>query len=129
MKYSGRKIGWVVGWLGGFGWFGLLSAYWLFQNRLYAGMIELVLFIIAILVIKMTAPWKHTNTKYWKLMLPLYFLFFSSYILSVYLSDGIEYLGLNWTTISPVIPALIPLFIIGNRTWDSNNSQDNSPNI
>lgn len=128
MKRRGGKIGWIGGWLGGFVWFGLLSAYWLFQNKISEGVIELVIFIIAIVVIKKAAPWKHPNTKYWKLMLPLYFLFFSSYTLSVYLSGGIEFFGLNRATISAVIPALLPLVIVGNRTWDSNNKQDNSPN-
>lgn len=119
MKRRGMKIGWFIGWLGGFGWYGLLSAYWLFQNKLSEGLIELLIFIISILVIQMATPWKHPDTKYWILMLPLYFLFFSSYIFSVYLIGGIEYLGLNRITLSPVIPSLLPLFIIGNRTWDS----------
>ena len=128
MKRRGEKFGWIGGWFGGFVWLGLLSAIWLFQNKINEGMIGLAVFVVAIIVISTTAPWKHPNTKYWKLMLPIYALFFCSIVLSIYLYGGIENIGLNWTSIFLVIPGLIPLVTAGNRTWNSIAKQDNSPN-
>jgi hypothetical protein len=91
-------------------------------------MIGLAVFIVAIMVISMTAPWKHPNTKYWKLMLPVYSLFFCSIVLSIYLYGGLETIGLKWTSIFLVISGLIPLLTAGNRTWNSSAKKDNSPN-
>ena len=128
MKRRGEKIGWLGGWLGGFLWLGLLSAVWLFQNKINEGMIGLAVFIVAITVIITTAPWKHPNTKYWKLMFPIYALFFCSIALSIYLYGGLESVGLKWTSFFWVIPCLIPFVTMGNRTWNSSAIQDNSPN-
>lgn len=128
MKRRGEKFGWIGGWFGGFVWLGLLSVIWLFQNKIIEGIIGLAVFIVAFIVISMTVPWKHPNTRYWKLMLPIYTLFFCSIVLSIYLYGGLEIIGLNWTSIFLVIPGLIPLVTTGNRTWNSSAKQENSPN-
>ncbi len=128
MKRRGEKFGWIGGWLGSFGWLALLSVIWLFQNKISEGMIGLAVFIVAIIVISMTAPWKHPNIKYWKLMLPIYLLLFSAIILSIYLYGGLEIIGLKWTSVFFIIPGLIPLVTAGNRTWNGSARQDNSPN-
>ncbi len=128
MKRRGEKFGWIGGWLGGFVWLALLSVIWLFQNKISEGMIGLAVFIVAIILISMTAPWKHPNIKYWKLMLPIYLLFFFTIILSIYLYGGLETIGLKWTSIFLIIPGLIPLVTAGNRTWNSSTKQDNSSN-
>ncbi len=129
MKRRGEKLGWIGGWSGGFIWLGLLSVIWFFQNKVSEGMIGLAVFIIAMIVISMTAPWKHPNTKYWKLMLPIYSLFFCSIVLSIYLYGGLEIIGLKWTSIFLVTPGLIPLVTAGNRTWNSGEKQENSPKV
>ncbi len=128
MKRRGEKFGWIGGWFGGFAWLGLLSAIWLFQNKISEGMIGLAVFIIAIIVISMTAPWKHPNTKYWKLMLPIYLLFICSIILSIYLYGGVESIGLKWNHFVFVIPGFIPLVTAGKKTWNNSVIQGNSPN-
>ncbi|MCU7873511.1 MAG: hypothetical protein KZQ91_12290 [Candidatus Thiodiazotropha sp. (ex Lucinoma borealis)] len=128
MERRGEKIGWIGGWFGAFAWLGLLSAIWFFQNKINEGIIGLVVFIIAIIAIGMTAPWKHPNRKYWKLMLPIYSLFICSIVLYIYLSGGLEAIGLKWTSIFLLIPGFIPLVTAGSRTWNSSAKQDNSPN-
>ena len=128
MKRRGEKFGWIGGWLGGFLWLGLLSGVWLFQNKISNGMIGMAVFVVAIIVIITAAPWKHPNTKYWKLMLPIYLLLFCSIALSIYLYGGIESIGLKWTAFFLVIPCLIPFVTTGNRTWNSSAIQGNSPN-
>jgi len=128
MKRRGEKFGWIGGWLGSFGWLALLSVIWLFQNKISEGMIGLAVFVVAIIVISMTAPWKHPNIKYWKLMLPIYSLFLFTIILSIYLYGGLGSIGLKWTSIFLIIPGLIPLVTAGNRTWNSSAKQDNLSN-
>jgi len=120
MNRKGEKIGWIGGWSGGFTWLGLLSIVWLFQNRTGSGMIGTAVFVVAIITITATAPWKHPDTKYWKLMLPIYLLFFISIALCIYLYGGLESIGLKWTALSWIIPCLIPFVTIGSRTWNSN---------
>ena len=128
MKRRGEKFGWIGGWFGSFVWLGLLSAIWLLQNKISEAMIGLSVFIVVIIVISMTAPWKHPNTEYWKLMLPIYSLFSCSIVLSIYLYGGLESIGLKWTSFFWVIPGFIPLVTAGNRTWNSSAKQDDSHN-
>ena len=119
MNRKGEIIGWIGGWLGGFIWLGLLSVILLFQNRMRDGLIGIVIFAVAIITIISTAPWKHPNTKYWKLMLPIYLLFFISIALCIRLYCGLENTGLKWTALFWIIPCLIPFVTTGNRTWNS----------
>lgn len=115
---KGEKIGWIGGWLGGFIWLVVLSAVWFFQNKMNDGITGMVLFAIAIIVIIASAPWKYPNTQYWKLMLPIYFLFFISIGVCVSLYGGLANIGLNWTAFFWLIPCLIPFITDGRRTWN-----------
>jgi len=119
MNRKGEKIGWIGGWFGGFVWLGLLSVVWIFQNKISNGIIGIMVFIVAILAIIVAAPWKHPNTKYWKLMLPIYLLFFISIFLCIYLYGGLDSIGLKWTSFFWIVPCLIPLVTSGNRKWSS----------
>ena len=128
MNRNGEKMGWIGGWHGGFIWLGVLSVVWLFQNRINDGIIGIAIFIIASIAIIITAPWKHPNTIYWKLMLPVYLLFFVSITFCIYSYGGLESTGLKWQSFFWVIPCLIPFVTMGNRTWNNSAIQDNSPN-
>ena len=120
MNRKGEKIGWIGGWLGGFIWLALLSAIWIVQNKINNGALGIILFTAAIILIFRFAPWKYPNTKYWKLMLPIYSLFFVSIALCIYLYGGLKSIGLNWVSFSWLIPCLIPFVTMGNRRWNVN---------
>lgn len=49
----------------------LLSA-WLIKGQTIKGILGISLFAIAIILIVVLSPWKHSETKYWKLILPIY---------------------------------------------------------
>ena len=117
MSRKGEKIGWIGGWHGGFIWLGVLSVLWLFQNRIGEGIIGIAIFMVASIAIILTAPWKHPNTRYWKLMLPIYFLFCVSIAFYIYSYGGLEGTGLKWTSFFWVIPCLIPFLTTGGRNW------------
>ena len=120
MNRKGEKIGWIGGWLGGFIWLVLLSAVWIVQNKITNGVLGIILFAVAIILIFGFAPWKYPNTKYWKLMLPIYSVFFISIALCIYLYGGLQSVGLSWMSFFWLIPCLIPFVTMGNRTWKSN---------
>lgn len=122
MGRKGEKIGWVGGWFGGFIWLCVLSIVWLMQGKLRNGIVGVSVFIIAILLIFIFAPWKFPKTKYWKLMLPLYAVFFISLVLCVYLSGGLKGVGLHWFSLFWIIPCLIPFATVGSRSWNNNSA-------
>ena len=123
MNRRGEKIGWIGGWMGGFIWLIILSVVWIIQNKISNGALGIILFTVAIILILRYAPWKNPDTKYWKLMLPIYSVFFISIALCIYLYGGLRSVGLNWMSFFWLIPCLIPFVTMGNRTWKINDSQ------
>jgi hypothetical protein len=115
---NGEKIGWIGGWLGGFIWVLILGVVFLFQGKWEKGIVGLALFAIALLFILAFAPWKRPDTLYWLLMLPLYFLLFSTAGWAIWAFSGWKASGLNWWNIFWLLPMLMPLFTTGRRTWN-----------
>jgi hypothetical protein len=116
MNRRGEKIGWTGGWIGGFIWVLFFAIVWIVQGRLTHGVLAGVFFCLALISIIKFSPWKHPDTKYWKLMVPMYSIFILSAIFVVYVLNGFDDLakiqyGL-W-----IFPCLTPIFILGNRKW------------
>ena len=114
---NGEMRGWTVGWLGGFVWVVLLSAFFLIQGRTYPGVIGLVLFGVAVATIVSRAPWRNADTLYWKLMLPVYAVLACSLAWAVWSMGGFSEMGLNWWNALWILPALIPLKTAGQKRW------------
>lgn len=116
MGRKGEKIGWIGGWFGSFVWLLVFAVLWLVRGRMVLGMVSLLLFCGSLGCIVRLVPWKYPTTPYWKLMLPIYLLFFAGLALTVqalggfYLLAEMQY-GL-W-----ILPCLTPLFVLGRRTW------------
>ncbi len=119
---KGEKFGWIGGWLGGFIWVVILSVVFLVQGKLLPGVVGLGLFCTAVIFIVAAAPWKHPDTLYWKLMIPVYVLFFGSIAWMVWSSDGPEALGFGRWSIFLVFPLLIPFATAGRRRWNDVNA-------
>lgn len=113
----GEKIGWIGGWLGGFIWLCLLSILWLVQGRIADGLLGLGLFVAAILAVLALTPWKHPETKYWKLMSPIYAVLAASVGLFIWRGGGLDKLGLSWWSLFLLMPLLIPFATMGTRCW------------
>lgn len=111
-------MGWLGGWIGGFLWLGILSVIWLFQRRTFAGILGLLLFVLAAITIYRTAPWKHPAVYYRKLMLPIYILFLAAIALSAWFMDDPGRYGFRWQSLLVLMPAALPLVIAGKRRWN-----------
>ncbi len=113
----GEKIGWIGGWLGGFIWVVILSIVFLVQSKLILGSIGLLLAGVAVVTILASAPWKHPDTFYWKLMTPVYVLFVASVAWAVWTAGGLKPLGLNPWNGFLILPIMIPFWTTGRRRW------------
>jgi len=120
-RRTGEKVGWTGGWLGGFLWLLILSVVWLVQGRTTAGIVGLGLFLLAVGAILLLAPWRHPVTRQWKLMLPVYLVFFASIAWAVWTSGGLGQVGLSPWSFFWVLPCLIPLWTAGGRRWEDRN--------
>ena len=114
---KGERIGWLGGWLGGFLWLCLLSILWLVQGKLVNGLAGMGLFLVALCLIIVLGPWKHPETRYWKLMLPIYLVFLAAVSLFVWLGGGIKQMGLNWWSLLWLLPIFIPFGTMSSRRW------------
>jgi len=84
-KRSGEKIGWI----GGFIWIVALSIIFVIQGKHAESASGFVLVIAALVSVILTAPWKHPNTAYWKLMIPIYLVCFLSIGWAIWSFGGI----------------------------------------
>jgi hypothetical protein len=115
---AGEKFGWIGGWLGGFLWVVILSVIFLVQGKVIQGSVGLALFCVAAAVIIAGAPWRHPQTPYWKLMLPVYVALAGSLVWMVWSYGSTEELKLNWWYAFLVLPLLMPFQTAGRRRWD-----------
>jgi len=129
MNRKGEKTGWLGGWFGCFIWLFILSVVWLFQGKYLFSVTGLLCFGTAIFCIFHFRPWNYPETKYWKLMLPIYILFIASAIMTLYFFGATEHPGMGWYSYFWIIPCLTPLMTIGSRTWNAfSGKSDNNNN-
>lgn len=115
----GEKVGWLGGWFGAFIWLLLLSIIRMIQGKNGSALAGIGLFAVAVGLIFLCRPWKHPNTRYWKLMLPVYAIFFISVAIHLPIFGDPAKAGLNWNSLIYLIPCLIPFFTMGKRKWDN----------
>lgn len=115
---KGEKLGWLLGWTGGFLWLGGFSVWMIASGRVAAGLSGAALFALSLACIGKLGPWRFPLTPYWKLMLPIYALLFCSVGLAFSwflpaMKAPFSYFQLFW-----LLPCLSPLFTLGKRTWN-----------
>ena len=114
---KGEKIGWLGGWTGSFLWLAILTVVWLVQGKSMLAATGIGLVTAALIMIFFLAPWKHPETKYWKLMLPLYVVLMTSVAVIVWLEGGPTRLGLSGWFLLVCLPLFLPFLTAGRRTW------------
>ena len=71
-----EKIGWIVGWLGGFIWVVILSIVLLVKGHAIEAGAGLLVASLACITIVLLSPWRHPRTRYRLLMAPIYLFLF-----------------------------------------------------
>lgn len=114
-----QKLGWIVGWSGGFVWVLILSIVLSARGQLIGAGAGFLLAGVAISVIVLAAPWRNPQKPYRLLMAPIYFVLLICLIWAVWAWGGPQEMGFSsWWSLSVLIPVLIPLWTVGNRRWE-----------
>jgi hypothetical protein len=119
---NGEKIGWIGGWIGAFIWLLVLAIIWFVRGETQHGAVAMGFFFVAMVVANLIVPWRYPYTKYWKLFLLPFIMFFVSVFICVAYGFGGESFGLQWENVFWLIPLMIPFFTLGSRTWNDENS-------
>ncbi len=112
-----EKLGWTLGWLGGFIWVAALSSLFFWQGRWLQGASGALLIIAAIAVIHQFAPWRWPKQPYWKLMLAPYSLFFIAIAWVIWAYGGLAAAGLDAWSLLWLLPLLLPFGTLSRQTW------------
>jgi hypothetical protein len=114
---QGNRRGWTVGWAGGFLWVLILAAVNLASGAALRSLLGLALVAAAAVFIHVFSPWRHPTTRYWKLMAPIYALFFLSIAWASWSAGGPAVLGLSRWSLFLLLPLFLPFYLAGNRRW------------
>lgn len=114
-----EKLGWTLGWLGGFVWVPILSLIFLFDHRTVEAGIGLLITAAAGAAIVWLAPWRHPQTRYRVLMVPIYLMFAAAIGWGVWSIDDPQQMGINsgWSALV-LLPCLLPFWVVGARRWN-----------
>lgn len=121
---KGEKIGWLGGWLGGTIWIMVLPVLLYSRGELLSAVIALVLFCIAMILVPVMAPWRHPQTPYYLLLLPLYAVYLGTLILAIVSLDLFREEHIRPWYFLWILPCFSPLFIMGHRRWTDGESQE-----
>jgi len=114
----GEKLGWIGGWLGGFIWVLILSLVFVFQGKFADAAVGLVLLGGGVGAVVASAPWRHPNAPYWRLMVPVYAVLTASLVWLVWTYGGADGSGLNWGHLALAPLLLMPFWTAGRRRWN-----------
>ncbi len=123
MSRKGEKIGWTAGWLGAFVWVFLVAFMFLFQGKLINAVSGLSLFGVAVLCVVFCSPWRHPATRYGKLMILPYVLFFAAVAWVVWSYGGVNDYGLGWWNFLWLVVVLIPFGLLAAKKWSDNEEK------
>ncbi len=114
---KGEKLGWSGGWAGSFLWVIVLAVVFFMQGKYLQGFMGLLLFTIAMFLIKACLPWKHPRKPYWQLMLLPYSIFILAFGWVIWSFSVHSSEVLAWWHFLMILPTLMPFIVMGKRTW------------
>lgn len=112
----GERIGWAVGWLGATAWVAVASVVLLARSSWAEGLSGLALAAAVAAGSLSLAPWRHPQTRAWRLLLPLVALLLASVPWALWAwpeRDG----ALSWWSLLWLLPLLVPLASIAGMRW------------
>jgi len=118
-----EKIGWILGWSGGFVWVLILSIVFFVQGKILQGCIGVLITSGACVAILFFAPWRYPHARYRLLMAPIYTLLLLAIAWGVWAFGDPQKMGINsWWSALILLPVLIPFWTVGERRWDSDDA-------
>jgi hypothetical protein len=113
----GEKLGWTLGWSGGFLWVAVLAAVAAAKGDGANAAIGALITAGAIAAIVGLAPWRRPMRPYWQLMVPIYLLFGAAVLWAVRAAGGAAAAGLGDASLFVLLPILLPFLFAGRRRW------------
>lgn len=114
---NGQKWGWTLGFLGASVWMLLASLCAFVYTKLAFGAFFLGLFALSVTAVIVLAPWKHPQTRMWRLFLPLYLLQLLGLVVGLQFEAG----AIRGREMRPLIQAIVlgglPLVTLGSQKW------------
>lgn len=118
MSRKGEKIGWLGGWSGGFVWVIILAGVFLFQGKTAAGILGLAIAACGFAAIWFFAPWRHPETLYRMLMIPIYVVFLLAVAWAVWGMEDPRAMGISGKQSAfLLLPLMLPMWTAGRRRW------------
>ena len=115
----GERLGWSLGWAGSFAWVAALAVVFAIQAKWAAALGGLAIVLLAALAVVRGAPWRHPQTRYWRLMLAPLLLELLAVVwawrgFAGDLAPGDQFSPwmLAW-----MLPLVLPIFSLGPRRW------------
>ncbi len=114
-----RRWGWIIGFMGASLWILLGSIMLFFKPDPVGALLGLVLYFVILFLVFNWTPWKRPDTAFWKMYLVNVVFILSMLPYFAWRFDW-SLVDLKNSGISPVvlISILIPVFILGRKSWN-----------
>jgi hypothetical protein len=114
----GERLGWLIGWAGGYLWIIALAILFLARGQLAIGLIGVAIAGLGYASVVFFSPWRHPRRRYWQLLLAPYLMMLAGVPWAI-LGFGPEAASaLNWWQALVLLPTLSPFMTIGRLRWD-----------
>lgn len=123
----GEKLGWTLGWSGGFLWVAVLAVVAAAKVDGATAALGALITAGAIAAIVGLTPWRHPARPFWQLMVPIYLLFGAAVLWAVRAAGGAAAAGLGDTSLFVLLPILLPFLFAGRRRWIDGERRDDAP--
>ncbi|MDZ7316980.1 MAG: phosphoethanolamine transferase CptA [candidate division KSB1 bacterium] len=112
----GEKLGWILGWAGASLWIGVLAIVFLFQRKLFAAALGILLWLTAMATVFFFAPWRFPDTRYRRLMAGPYAVLCIGIVWAIWAFDAFS--SFKWSILWWLPLLLLPILNVGKRTWN-----------
>ena len=101
----------------------ILSLVLLAKGQTMEAVLGLLVVVLACAAIVYFSPWRHPQTQYRRLLIPIYILLLLAIGWGVWAFGGPNQMGINsWWAVLILLPVLGPIWTVGNRRWEDGNN-------
>jgi hypothetical protein len=111
------KLGWLLGWAGGFLWIVVLALVFSSRGQLLVGASGLCLATLGYSAVFVLRPWRFSSTRMWRLMLLPYLAMLAGIPWAIWGFGAEAAEALSAWQLLLLLPVLSPMFSMGWRRW------------